>query len=106
MADLPGQLTICLEAGDAVAIDYRLLHSTHGSYTDSARDCILLSFTPSWRELPDEVKGHLIQHPCQPSEPELAELSGSVRDVLPAYGGPRRSLLLNRNAPADFKVVE
>ena len=106
MADLPGQLTLCLEAGDAVAIDYRLLHSTHGNKTDYTRDCILLSFTPSWRELPDEVKGHLIQHPCQPLESERAELPGSVRDVLPSYDGPRRSLVLNRNAPADFKVVE
>jgi Phytanoyl-CoA dioxygenase (PhyH) len=31
LSDRPGQLTLCLRAGDAVVIDYRLLHGTHGS---------------------------------------------------------------------------
>jgi Phytanoyl-CoA dioxygenase (PhyH) len=46
LGDLPGQVTLGLRAGDAVVIDYRLLHSTHGNAGNTRRDCILLSFTP------------------------------------------------------------
>ncbi len=31
LSDFPDQVTLCLRAGDAVVIDYRLLHGTHGN---------------------------------------------------------------------------
>jgi len=103
MSDLPGQVTLCLKAGDAVAIDYRLLHGTHGNASDARRDCILLSFTASWRHLPDDIRAHLISHPAQPSESEPAPTM--MAKLLPTFTGERRSLPLNRNAPAEFEVV-
>jgi ectoine hydroxylase-related dioxygenase (phytanoyl-CoA dioxygenase family) len=105
MSDLPDQITLCLSAGDAVAIDYRLLHGTHANASDTRRDCILLSLTPSWQQLPDDIKAHLIQHPAQPSEEEILEVDPKMSKCLPAYQGPRRSLSLNRNAPPRFEVV-
>ena len=57
MTDLADQVTLSLKAGDAVATDYRLLHGTHGNAGSTRRDCILLSFTPSWQRLPEDIKG-------------------------------------------------
>jgi|SRR5579872_70798 len=102
--DLPGQITFYLSAGDAVVIDYRLLHGTHGNGCGSRRDCILLSFTPSWKTLPTDIKAHLIAHPAQPSETERTNVSPALRRLLPSFSGMRRDLPLNRNAPSSFEV--
>jgi hypothetical protein len=104
MNDLSGQATLSLRAGDAVAIDYRLLHGTHGNASGSRRDCILLSFTPSWRQLPESIRAHLIDHPAQPSENEASQTAMMISDLRPTFDGMRRSLPLNRNAPAEFKI--
>jgi hypothetical protein len=105
-SDLPGQLTLCLRAGNAVVIDYRLLHSTHGNYCDTRRDCILLSFTPCWKALPVDIRAHLIAHPAQPSDAERTSGSPTLRRLLPDFSGMRRDLPLNRNAPPNFEVVD
>jgi len=104
-SDLPGQLTLCLRSGDAVVIDYRLLHGTHGNHCDSRRDCILLSFTPRWKTLPIDIRAHLIAHPAQPSETERTNVSPALRRLLPSFRGMRRDLSLNRNAPSSFEVL-
>jgi ectoine hydroxylase-related dioxygenase (phytanoyl-CoA dioxygenase family) len=106
MSDLPGQVTLCLQAGDAAVIDYRLLHSTHGNASDSRRDCILLSFTPSWRRLPNDIKAHLIAHPAQPSGGEALTTPSVLAKLFPKFSGPRQDLPLNRNAPSNFEVVD
>src|SRR5215469_2351791 len=105
LSDLAGQATLGLQAGDAVVIDYRLLHSTHGNAGNTRRDCILLSFTPSWRGLPNDVKAHLIAHPAQPSETERTNLASALLRLLPSFRGVRQDLPLNRNAPSNFEVV-
>ena len=106
LADLVGQATLSARAGDAFALDYRLLHGTHGNAGDLRRDALLLTFAPSWRELPDEVRAHLIQHPALPS-PEEAARSGDPweTELLPDWHGPLESLPLNRNAPAEFLIA-
>ena len=104
--DLSGQETLCLRAGDAVAIDYRLLHGTHGNACGIRRDCILLSFTPSWQGLPNDIKAHLIAHPAQPSAGEASETTCVAAKLLPEFSGPRHDLPLNRNAPSNFEVVD
>ena len=103
MSDLSDQVTLCLRPGDAVAVDYRLLHGTHGNASDARRDCVILTFTPSWRQLPDDIKAHLIDHPAQPSESEVPH-SSMFSKLLPTFNGPRQSLPVNRNAPAKFEV--
>jgi ectoine hydroxylase-related dioxygenase (phytanoyl-CoA dioxygenase family) len=106
LSDLTGQVTLCLRAGDAVVIDYRLLHSTHGNGSTSRRDCILLSFTPSWRRLPNDIKAHLIAHPAQPSGGEALTTPSVLAKLFPEFSGPRQDLPLNRNAPSNFEVVD
>jgi Phytanoyl-CoA dioxygenase (PhyH) len=97
MSDQPGQLTLSVAAGDAVAMDYRLLHGTHANASGRRRDCVLLNVTPAWADLPAEVRAHLISHPALPGPTD-----GSAQAWLPAYDGPRRDLPLQRHAPASF----
>ncbi|HJR72025.1 MAG TPA: phytanoyl-CoA dioxygenase family protein [Luteimonas sp.] len=98
--DMPEQVTIAAEPGDAVAMDYRLLHGTHANATAVRRDAILLNFAPHWSDLPAELRSHLIQHPALPGRHERA--SATVR-WLPSFSGKRRSLRLVRDVPVDFR---
>src|ERR1700730_16627382 len=87
MIDNQAQITVSVQAGDAVVLDYRLLHGTLANNTPNRRDCLLLSFIPNWRMLPPELKAHLILHPALPDERETSELEGSYFDLLPRFGG-------------------
>jgi hypothetical protein len=98
------QVTIAARAGDAVLLDYRLLHGTHPNRCRERRECVLLSFAPSWRRLPDDVRAHLIQHPALPDRAERGALADGSTELLPRYDGTPRDLRLNRTAPARFTV--
>lgn len=105
MADYTGQETLSVKAGDAVVIDYRLLHGTHANQTLSNRDCILLSFIPNWRSLPPEIRAHFIAHPALPQETEASDLSECrYSGLFPQFDGAMASLSVNRLAPARFAV--
>jgi hypothetical protein len=103
-SDQPEQVTITLGAGDAVVLDYRLLHGTHANRSDRRRDCLLLSFAPSWRDLPDDVRGHLISHPALPPSGEVVAAAWAT-DLLPTFNGRRSDLPLDRVPPAGFKIA-
>jgi len=106
MNDCSGQVTLDMQPGDAVVIDYRLLHGTHPNAQQSRRDCILLSFAPDWDALPDDIKAHLAMHPALPAEDERARSNAcSYARVLPEFDGMPASLAINRNAPAAFAAV-
>jgi ectoine hydroxylase-related dioxygenase (phytanoyl-CoA dioxygenase family) len=89
-----------LLAGDAVLIDYRLLHGTHAKESAIRRECLILTFAPDWSALPDDVRAHLIRHPAQPG-PRDAPTAKLAR-LLPDYDGTPRDLPLSRRAPATF----
>jgi ectoine hydroxylase-related dioxygenase (phytanoyl-CoA dioxygenase family) len=105
ISNLPGQVTLSATAGDAVLIDYRLLHGTHPNHGRLRRDCVILNFAPNWARLPADIRAHLIRHPAQPTEDEAVPLS-LVSALLPTFSGERRDLPLNRNAPAHFQVED
>ena len=105
MSDHPGQVTLALRAGDAVVIDYRLLHGTHANATEARRDCVLLTFAPSWCALPPDIRGHLIRHPALPADDEPGPDRPWAERLLPRHDGPRRDLRLNRVAPRDFAIA-
>ncbi len=105
-AELPEQVTLPLRAGDAVVLDYRLLHGTHQNASETRRDALLLTFAPSWAQLPDDVRGHLIEHPALPSDEEAGRARACRHaELLPDWRGPRVTLTLNRNAPARFRIA-
>lgn len=96
MRDHEDQLTLRLSAGDAVVIDYRLLHGTHGNTTSVRRDCVLLNFAPAWGKLPPEIRAHLISHLALPAEDEPKRTAPWQVELLPAYAGVRRDLPVSR----------
>jgi hypothetical protein len=102
LSDVSEQTTIAVKARDAVAIDYRLLHGTHPNNSNAGRDCILLSFAPSWSSLPEDIRAHLISHPALPTQGETPPRA--MAPLLPCFGGTRRDLRLNRNAPFEFET--
>jgi Phytanoyl-CoA dioxygenase (PhyH) len=104
LSDHCDQVTLSANAGDAVVLDYRLLHGTHANASGERRDCVLLSFTPSWRELPRDVRAHLIQHLAQPNPDERPALTRWQVELLPSFDGPRADRELNLTAPAHFAV--
>jgi hypothetical protein len=101
MTDQPDQVTLAVQAGDAVVTDYRLLHGTHANAGDHRRDCVLVSFTPNWSELPADLRGHLIRHPALPTGDEPRPAT-PLRTLLPSFDGARLDLPLSRNAPPIF----
>ncbi|HEX2065700.1 MAG TPA: phytanoyl-CoA dioxygenase family protein, partial [Candidatus Thermoplasmatota archaeon] len=93
------QLTLALKAGDAVALDYRLLHGTHANRSAVRRDCLVANFAPSWTTLPDDIQAHLVRHPCLPTSTE-----DPPPGLFPTYTGIPRDLALHRHAPASFRI--
>jgi hypothetical protein len=103
MCDHEAQVTLPVRAGDAVVLDYRLLHGTHPNDDDRLRSCLILNFAPSWRDLPREIRAHLIRHPAQPLANEWAQ-TGALEVLLPKFHGRPRDLSLNRFAPPEFAI--
>jgi ectoine hydroxylase-related dioxygenase (phytanoyl-CoA dioxygenase family) len=104
LSDQPGQVTLNARAGDAIVLDYRLLHGTHPNLSAQRRDCLLLSFTPSWRRLDADIRAHLIQHLAQPTDDERPGRGSWHAELLPSFKGVRADLALNREAPTRFAV--
>jgi ectoine hydroxylase-related dioxygenase (phytanoyl-CoA dioxygenase family) len=104
MCDQPEQITLELNAGDAVVTDYRLLHGTYPNQGRERRDCLLLSFTPSWADLPTELRAHLIRHPALPTAEERSAATARLHQLLPSYEGEPRDLTLSRVAPREFEM--
>jgi hypothetical protein len=105
MRDHPEQVTLDVQAGDAVVTDYRLLHGTHPNTSSERRDCLLLTFTPSWRHLPTDIRAHLIRHPALPTSAEQPAGGSWPLGLLPSYAGQPRDLRLNRVAPSEFDTL-
>lgn len=99
----PRQVTARVAAGDAVLIDYRLLHGTHRNDAAQRRDCVLLSFLPDPDLLPPYIRSHLAMHPALPMEDERAA-AGSVGycDHIARFADEPRSLTINRVPPLAF----
>ena len=97
-------MTLPVLAGDVVVLDYRLLHGTTANLTSQRRDCVLLSFTPRWHALPEDLRGHLIQHLALPRIDESVPPSCSHANLFPRFDGRRADLDLNWHPPADFEI--
>ena len=91
LASQVDELALPARAGDAFVLDYRLLHGTYRHDGAQSRECVILNFAPHWRELPDEIRSHLIQQPSlngAPRRPPYPHYAGTLRD-LPLSRDPR-----------------
>jgi Phytanoyl-CoA dioxygenase (PhyH) len=100
----PDAKTLALNAGDAVLIDYRLLHGTHPNAGHVRRDCVILNFAPAWRFLPADVRAHLIRHPALPGSGETDVRPRYPMGLLPDFAGEPHDLPLSRVPPASFAI--
>jgi hypothetical protein len=100
----PDEVTLETLAGDAVVIDYRLLHATHANSSGERRTCLILNFAPAWNRLPRDIRAHLIQNPGLPALGDR-QPSDAERRLLPAFDGQCRDLSLNRIPPTEFAVA-
>ena len=106
MGDHAKQVTLGLRAGDAVVIDYRLLHGTHANENLARRDCVLLSFIPDWAKFPNELKAHVRGHPALPTADEMVEATRKpYSDVFPRFAGQPVDIAINRVPPPSFAIV-
>jgi ectoine hydroxylase-related dioxygenase (phytanoyl-CoA dioxygenase family) len=106
MSDQPREVTLEVRAGDAVLLDYRLLHGTHPNASNGRRDCLILNFAPSWRRLPDDVRAHLIGGLALPTDAERRSAARLLGPLLPRYGGVQRDMVLARDAPKAFQHMQ
>jgi ectoine hydroxylase-related dioxygenase (phytanoyl-CoA dioxygenase family) len=103
MRDHPDQVSISTAAGDAVLVDYRLLHGTHEHDSPAPRSCLILNFAPDWRTLPPPIRAHLIQSWSLPDDAERAIVEPTMAQWLPNFTGRRRDLPLNRTPPVSTR---
>ena len=104
MTESPAQRTLSLRAGDAVVMDYRLLHGTHPNNSAASRDAIHLSIIPNWQDTPEDLKAHLVSHPALPAPDERSSVPSFMRPLIPDYSGAPHDVALNRVPPAGFAI--
>ncbi len=92
-----------MKRGDAVAIDYRLLHGTESNSTVLRRDCVILNFAPHWHHLPADIRAHLAGHVSQPVGNEEALIGNEQMKIMPSFG-TKFFLNVNRLAPYFFSL--
>ena len=97
--DQPGEVDVCVKAGDLVIGDSRLLHSARANNTDSRRTVITLWFLPDFHQLPEPMQSRLARHEGSANErvtrwPQAAQ--ECVHDLLPVYDGVAGALDWNR----------
>lgn len=103
--DVPEQVTLAVQAGDAVVLDSRLLRGAHANETLTRRDCISLSFALDWQGLPPEIKAHLSGSTALPSAKETKQSAGSgYADLLAAFDAGAVSVSINRRPPPEFAM--
>jgi ectoine hydroxylase-related dioxygenase (phytanoyl-CoA dioxygenase family) len=104
--DQPGEVDVCVKAGDLVIGDSRLLHSARANQTDSRRTVITLWFHPQFYQLPEPMQALLGRRGGNANQrvtqwPEAAQ--ERVRDLLPIYEGTTEPLNWNRTPGVMLK---
>ena len=97
--DQPGEVDVCVKAGDLVVGDSRLLHSARANTTDTRRTVITLWYHPGFYQLPEPMQARLGRPDKEAATrgadwPESA--TDRVRDLLAVYDGDTEPLNWNR----------
>jgi ectoine hydroxylase-related dioxygenase (phytanoyl-CoA dioxygenase family) len=100
----PDEVTVEVNAGDAVIGDCRLLHATHPNGSDERRTCLTLWYLPHFDERPESIRSYLVQHPSLPPagwwRDGGAGVPADLGALLPTYDGSAEPARYNRQPPA------
>ena len=103
--DHPDAVDVCVEAGDLVMGDSRLLHSAHANTTDTRRTVITLWYHPAFYDLPEPMQVYLGKRTDSPGPidawPDVAQ--DRIRDMIPVYAGSAEPLNWNRTPGPELK---
>ncbi len=89
-----GEVDVCVEAGDVVIGDSRILHSSHANSTNHRRTVVTIWYLPLFHELPESMQSFLAHR-------ELRDgwSKGARKDLQPfdpIYNGPTQETEWNR----------
>lgn len=85
-----GEVDVCVQAGDVVIGDSRILHSAHPNRTNQRRTVITLWYLPLFYELPDSIRSFLARQNLR--EGWSIEAQRMLQPFDPIYTGPRLDL--------------
>lgn len=83
----PGEADVCVQAGDLLVGDARLLHAAHDNKTSERRTLITLWYQPMFAAMPERMQAQMAAK-MQPIPSEWPEAAKSLlRPLLPHYEG-------------------
>lgn len=86
-SDWPGEADVCVQAGDLLVGDARLLHAAHDNKTSERRTLITLWYQPKFDAMPERMQAQMVAK-IQPIPCEWPEAAKSLlRPLLPSFQG-------------------
>ena len=103
--DQPGEIDVCVRAGDLVIGDSRLLHSARANESDTRRTVITLWYHPVFYELPEPMQALLGKRRLDANDwftslPEA--MRDSLRPLVATYDGDAEPMESSRTPGADL----
>ncbi|CAN7212969.1 phytanoyl-CoA dioxygenase family protein [Bradyrhizobium sp. LjRoot220] len=99
VSDHPDSQMVAVAPGDAVVLDYRVLHGASPNRAFDDRDVIILCFTPDWSAVPPDIRSHLGGHYALPSAAETEKFECSYQHLIARHDGDCVDLPLRRQPP-------
>ena len=86
-SDRDDEVDVCVQAGDLLVGDARLLHAAHDNQTNEERMLITLWYQPDYERLPEEIQAQMVAkaQPVPDQWPDAAK--GLLEPLRPRYGG-------------------
>lgn len=92
--DLPGEINVCTEPGDALVVDARLLHAAHANTTREIRPLITVWYIPFMDEHDERVQAYVTK--------SWGAAPACMEPVRPRYAGTALPLMANYTPPLEF----
>jgi hypothetical protein len=87
-SDRPDEVNVCVQAGDLVVGDSRLLHAAHANDSEQRRTVITLWYHPDVAALPERTQALVASLHRPPQPPWPAEAWAKVAPLVVRYHGP------------------
>jgi hypothetical protein len=100
----PDEVDVCVNAGDLLIGDARVLHASHANRTDARRTLITLWYQPNLSALPERLQAQMAAKTQQPPEhwsPKARDLYNAVKTVYHGHAEPYGRSLYPRREPLE-----